>query len=264
MAILNGVMNASAGIAPVIGSYITLHFHWQGNFTTLLILGLIVFLMTMLFIPASKTSQHKKTPSLQGYISIFQSKPLMLLITHFAFMFVPYWIFVGMSPILYIEDLGVSLSHFGYYQGSLALVFAFGSLLYGFVITRYNQRKMLLLSCFIWIIGLIMLALISFLDNHKPLLITFAFLPFCIGQIIPTTVLYPVCLNYMPQAKGRVSAIIQGGRLVLAALGLQVAGYFYQGTFQNIGMIIIFFIFLAAITLLFVLKNRKLMKLLKE
>src|SRR3989338_9269912 len=37
-AILNGLMNASAGIAPVVGSYIALYFHWQGNFRTLLLL----------------------------------------------------------------------------------------------------------------------------------------------------------------------------------------------------------------------------------
>lgn len=263
MAILNGVMNASAGIAPVIGSYITLYFHWQGNFMALLLLGLTVCLMTIFFIPASEAPKHKENLSLQGYIPIFQAKPLMLLITHFTFMFVPYWIFVGMSPILYMEDLGVSLSHFGYYQGSLAFVFAFGSLFYGFVITRYDQRTMLLLSCFIWTIDLIMLALISFLDSLNPLLITLVFLPFCIGQIVPTTILYPLCLNYMPQAKGRVSAIMQGGRLIFAALGLQVAGYFYQGSFRHIGMIIAGFIFLAAITLFFALKNRKLMRLLK-
>ena len=34
----------------------------------------------------------------------------MLLIVNILFMFVPYWIFVGMSPLLYIKDLGVSLA----------------------------------------------------------------------------------------------------------------------------------------------------------
>ncbi len=36
MALLNGVMNASVAAAPVIGSYITLYFNWQGNFVALL------------------------------------------------------------------------------------------------------------------------------------------------------------------------------------------------------------------------------------
>jgi DHA1 family bicyclomycin/chloramphenicol resistance-like MFS transporter len=155
MAMLNGVMNASAGAAPVVGSYITLYFHWQGNFVTLLLLGLTTLAMTLLFIPTYKLPEHKETPLLRGYIPILQSKPLMLLIVNMVFTFVPYWIFVGMSPILYMEDLGVSLSHFGYYQGTLALVFAFGSIISGLIISRYKQRKMLSVSSQICIAGLI-------------------------------------------------------------------------------------------------------------
>jgi DHA1 family bicyclomycin/chloramphenicol resistance-like MFS transporter len=44
--------------------------------------------------------------------------------------FVPYWIFVGISPLLYLKNFGVKLSHFGYYQGTLALTFALGSMVY--------------------------------------------------------------------------------------------------------------------------------------
>jgi DHA1 family bicyclomycin/chloramphenicol resistance-like MFS transporter len=128
---LNGVKNTSVALAPVLGSYITLYFHWQGNFTALLLLGLIAFFMTILFIPVYKLPEQKQTLSFRGYIPLFQSKPLMLLMTNIIFMFVPYWIFVGMSPLLYMKDLGVSLSHFGYYQGAFALVFAVGSVLFG-------------------------------------------------------------------------------------------------------------------------------------
>lgn len=259
-AMLNGLMNASAGAAPVAGSYITLYFHWQGNFITLLFLGLVTLGMTLIFIPTQKLPEHKEPLSLRGYIPILQSKPLMLLIVTFIFSFVPYWVFVGMSPILYMEDLGVSLSHFGYYQGALALVFALGSVFYGLIIHRHDQKKMLYLSGLLWIVGLLMIAVVSFLDSHNPLIITLVILPFIIGQIIPTTILYPVCLNFMPQAKGRVSAVIQGSRLILASLGLQLAGYYYVGSFRNIGIIIASFILLAVIPLLFVLKNREFMK----
>ncbi len=258
-AILNGLLNFSAGAAPVLGSYITLYFHWQGNFMALLFLGLTAFVMSMLFIPAHKLPEHKATLSLSGYLPIFQSKPLMLLILHIVFNFVPYWVFVGMSPLLYMEDLGVSLSHFGYYQGALAFVFAFGSICFGLIVNRYDQKKMLYVSALIFIIGLMSMVLITLLDTPNPLFITLAFLLFIIGQIIPSTILHPLCLNFMPQVKGRVSAILQGGRLIFAALSLQLAGYFYQGSFRNIGIIIAVFILFTVIMLFFVIKNRELM-----
>lgn len=263
-AMLNGLMNASVAFAPVIGSYVTLYFHWQGNFMVLLFLGLMTLIMTVLFVPAYKLPEHTEALSLSGYISIFQSKPLMLLIVNFIFLFVPYWIFVPMSPILYMEDLGVSLSHFGYYQGALALVFAIGCVVFGLIIGKYKQKKMLYISIPISIAGLTSIVMITFVNSFNPLFITLAFLPFIIGQIIPTTILYPVCVNFMPHAKGKVSAIIQGTRLILSAICLQIAGYFYQGSFRNIGIIVVIFILFGVISLFFVIKNREIMKFTRE
>ncbi|MBY0280872.1 MAG: MFS transporter [Alphaproteobacteria bacterium] len=259
MGILDGLMNFSVGAAPVLGSYIALYFHWRGNFMTLLVLGLMTLVMTLLFIPTYKLPKHKETLSLHGYAPIFQSKPLLLLIVHIVFGFVPYWVFVGMSPLLYMEDLGVKLAHFGYYQGVLAFIFGLGSIIFGLILSRYDQKKTLYISSQILIVGLISLVWVTFQDSSNPLLITLAFLPFIIARIIPSIILQPLCLNFMPQAKGRVSAILQGGRLIFTALCLQLAGYFYQGSFQNIGIIIITFILLTVMTLFFVINNRELM-----
>lgn len=264
MAMLNGVMNTAAGLAPVIGSYITLYFYWQGNFKVLLFLGVFALVMILLFIPANKLPEQKETISPLEYITLFQSKPLMLLIAHIVFMFVPYWIFVGMSPLLYIQGLGVSLSHFGYYQGVLALVFALGSVLLGLIISRFNQKPMLFVSAQIFITSLICIGLVTIMDSQSPLLITLAFIPFIIGQVIPSAILYPLCLNFMPKAKGRVSAVIQGSRLIFCALGLQVAGFYYRGSFQNIGIILVGFIGLVVVTLFLVMKKGALMKVPQE
>jgi DHA1 family bicyclomycin/chloramphenicol resistance-like MFS transporter len=264
MAMLNGSLNIAVGLAPVIGSYVTLLFHWQGNFAVLLLLGILVLLMTIVFIP-SHEPQHNEALSLRGlkgYLTLFRSRPLVLLITNILFIFVPYWIFVGMSPLLYMKDLGVSLAHFGYYQGILALVFAFGCILYGLIIKNivYDQKKMLNLAMQILIASFVILTIITLLDIRNALIITLCFLSFIIGQIIPSVILYPLCLNLIPQAKGRVSAIIQGGRLILTSIALQIAGYFYVGSFQNIGLIIIGFILVGIVTLYLVITNRELME----
>ena len=220
----------------------------------------------MFFIPAYQLPQPKETRSLRGYIAIFRSKPLMLLIINILFIIVPYWIFVGMSPLLYIKDLGVSLSHFGYYQGVLALVFAIGSIVYGFIIKHYDhdQKKMLYISIQIFIASLIVMTWVTFVNSTNPLLITLALLFFVIGQIIPSAILYPACLHFMPQAKGKIAAIIRGGCLIMTAFSLQITGYFYRGSFQNIGIIITGFIFLAVVFLFFVIKNCELLDTVKE
>jgi DHA1 family bicyclomycin/chloramphenicol resistance-like MFS transporter len=256
LAMLNGLMNTSVALSPVLGSYITLYFHWEGNFWALLLLGIIVFVMTEFFIKNTKHSVSEATATEQTYLTLFKSKPLLQLMLLIIFMFTPYWIFVGMSPLLYINDLHISLSHFGYYQGALALVFAVGSILFGFIVGRFNSQYMLRLSLGIYSLGLIILGWVTFTDSHYPLVITLAILPFVIGEIIPTTLLYPVCLNLIPGTKGRVAAILQAGRLLLSALALQLAGWVYQGSFQNIGIILSAVLLLVIINLaVYVIRN---------
>ncbi|MCD6039849.1 MAG: MFS-type bicyclomycin resistance protein [Gammaproteobacteria bacterium] len=262
MAMLNGLINIAVAISPVLGSYLTLYFHWQGNFIALLLLGLITLMMTIFFIPFRALPLNDAMLPGGGYMSIVKSKPLMLLIINILFISVPYWIFVGMSPLLYIRDLSVSLAHFGYYQGILAFVFAIGSVFFGLAIkeANFNQKKMLVFSLKILIISLIIIVWVTLLDSVNALIITLAFLPFIISQIIPSVILYPLSLNFLLHVKARVSAVIQGARLILTALALQIAGYFYQKSFKSIGVVLICFMVIAVITLFFIIKNRELME----
>jgi DHA1 family bicyclomycin/chloramphenicol resistance-like MFS transporter len=167
-----------------------------------------------------------------------------------------------MSPLLYIKDLQVSLTHFGFYQGILAFVFAIGSILYGFIIRQiqFDQKNMLIIAMQFLLLGLAAVAIVTWTNSKNPLIITLAFLPFIISQVIPCVILYPLSLNFLPHVKGRVSAIIQGTRLTLTALGLQIAGWIYQGTFRSIGIILICFILAAVVTLFFVINNDELMQ----
>ena len=272
MSILNGFMNVAVGASPVLGSYLTLYFHWRGNFTALLLLGIFVLGMVVFFIPSqpiSKSSElesgeeikqeESKEKIVGSYLKVFRSKPLMLVSVHIFLMCVPYWVFVGMSPLLYMKDCGVSLAHFGYYQGILALVFAFGSVLFGLIINKADSRRFLSINIGIFVLSFLLIGLVAMFYSHMPLFITLSLLIFVIGQIIPSSLLYPVAINFMPESKGRISGVIQGGKLIFSALSLQIAGYFYDGSFKNIGLIILVFVALSILTLVLVIRNRELM-----
>ena len=255
MTMLNASLNTAAAFAPVMGSYITKYFHWEGNFITLLGLGCMIFFMTLFFVSHVKLPFLKKQSLLKNYVGILKNKTIILLIIYFILTFIPYWIFVGISPLLYLKSLGVSLAHFGYYQGSLALVFAFGSLVFGWFIHRYNHKKLLLVANIILIFSLISLLYVTFLQNHNPLWITLAFIPFVIGQIIPGNLIYPLYLNLMPESKGRLTALIQGGRLIFASIGLQIAGYFYDGSFHTIGLMVSGVVFMGIAVMFYVIRQ---------
>jgi DHA1 family bicyclomycin/chloramphenicol resistance-like MFS transporter len=257
MGILNGVMNAGVGLAPVLGSYVTLYFHWQGNFAVLFILSIFTLLCTLLFIPKDQKTNAHESISLKSYLPLLRSKPQMLLIIHLVFLFIPYWIFVGMSPMLYMKDLGVSLAHFGFYQGSLALVFALGSILFSLFLNKFKERSLFKTTKYLYCFSFLCILSASLINTPNPLFITLALITFVISQIIPTGILYPICINFSPQAKGRASGLVQALRLILCALGLQLAGYMYNHSFQNIGIIISVFILLVIISYRQVLSELK-------
>jgi len=263
IAMLNGLKNAAIAAAPVIGSYVTLYFHWRGNFTLLLIFGIVTLLMSVAFVPSYKLPTHKETLSFKSYAPLFRSAPMRLLMLHIVFLFVPYWIFVGISPLLYMEDLHVSLSHFGYYQGVLALAFALGSVAYGFLVHRFDKKNMLWISNGLLCVSIVFLITLAFQSTTPPLFITLALLFFVMGQIVPSTIIYPICLNFIPSAKGRISGLVNAGSLIFQSLGLQLAGFYYAG-FRNGGFIIAGFILLIVISSFWVIRREEVSDLLEE
>lgn len=262
MGMLNGLMNAAVAAAPVLGSYITINYRWQGNFTLLLFSGIAVLIMTILFVPHKKAKAKEDISS--EYKEIFSSKILMLLLSNLVFKALPYWVFLGMSSIIYVEALGVNLAHYGYYQGTWALVFSIGSVIAG-IATKYVKSKTLLIfSAYMSLLGLIAIVLVTIFDTKSPLLIAAAFIIVSIAEIIPSTVMYPLCMHLLPHAKGKISSVLYISRMILISIALQIAGYFYSGSFQNVGIIISVIIVLVVVTSFMVARNKEILAKLGE
>ncbi|HEU5281475.1 MAG TPA: MFS transporter [Gammaproteobacteria bacterium] len=256
-AMLNGSRNIACALAPVVGSYLTLAFHWHGNFIALCLLGFFTLMVTLIFVPGHPTPKGVGAVQAGRYLPIFQSSTLMLYISEIVVNCAPYWIFVGISPLLYMNELSVSLHHFGLYQGSLAFTFALGSVVYGLMIKNisYSQRQMLVVGVKLQLISIFTLLFALFFYTSDPLVITLSFIPFIIAQIIPGTILYPLSLHAIPESKGRVAAVISAGNYIVSAIGLQIAGYFYEGSFFSLGSILITFIVGAAVLLCLVIRR---------
>lgn len=258
MGIMNGLITLSMAAAPVIGCYITMHYHWQGNFITLLLLGIACFIMAVLYLPKHKLTRKKETLSLSAFIPIFRNKELITIIIATVFVCAAYWIFIGIAPVLYMKNLGISLKDFGYYQGFLAVIFGTISLLSGTIIEKFGQQLALKISLLICLLGSLILTTLTVNNCSDPVVITATMAIFSAGVIMPVNILYPLALSIFPEAKGRVTALWQSSRLIITAIGLQTAGYFYNGSFQIIGIILLscFVIAFTALTIILINKAK--------
>lgn len=235
MGALNGALTLGMAFAPVVGSYVNMFFHWQGNFVLLLLLSVVCLVLGFVFLPKGVKNPHVSL-SLKEYKPVLHSREAFYYISTLILLLQAYWVFIGMSPILYMEDLGVSLRDFGFYQGALAIIFSIGSFSSGVFLRKFGQKR-----CFFFSVGILGvftfgMFLISFLKVTNPNIITAVMLLQSIGVTMPINILWPLMLEILPNGKGRLAAVTVASRLIVTALCLQTASYLYDGTLRSLGL----------------------------
>lgn len=254
MGLLNGMVTIAMAAAPVFGSYINLYFDWRANFVVLLALGIISFVTSYIYIP-DRHGDRSISLSPTAYLPLLASKKLMLFVTCLCLEGISYWTFIGMSPILYMDGMGVELKNFGYYQGSLALSFGIVSILSPKIIAKCGLKNSLYYSqiaCFI--ISLLMIPIALFKVN-SPLLITVLMSMYGAAVAFPVQILFPIMLQVIANSKGRISALMNCLRLIMTAVVLEVISYYYAGNFMHLGLSIVVMMMISLLIMRHILQN---------
>lgn len=239
MNILNGVCTLGVSFAPLIGSYSTLWFGWRSNFLLLVILGLVSLSLSHIFLPHDKQNNPQVSLSVTEYFSVFSSKTACLYLLCLALSIAAYYVFVGMGSIIYVDSLGVSLEHFGLYQGAMAFVFGILSILSGSIVEKIGNRKaffgsLAMIACFF-----VLCAGVIILNIKNPLIITLVMLVSTVGYVVPLNLLYVLALGVLPNAAAKMSAVIQISKWVCTVIGVQIASYFYSHDFRSTGSVLL-------------------------
>jgi len=235
MGTLNGTITLAMSFAPVIGSYVNLFFSWRGNFVILLILSVLCLILGQLFIKKGESNSKVKI-SVKEYIPIFKSKKAMYYLATIIFLTQGYWIFIGLSPILYMKALGVSLKEFGIYQGAMSAVFSVMSFSSGYFLKTFGQRRCFFFSIASLIAFLIATLILVIYPTTNPLIITLVTQLISVGMIHPINILWPLLLEAIPDGKARMAALVTSGRLIITVINLQLVSLLYQDSFTPIAI----------------------------
>lgn len=241
---VNGVITFAMAVAPVVGSYISLYYGWRGNFSFLLILAIGALILSHLYIPHDK-KKHETQPSssLKEYITVFRSKKTMLYVTALSLLGVPFFTFVAISPILYMEELGVSLAEFGFYQGILSVIFAVLSFTNGFFFDKFGERNCFIASIALMGIYVVCIIFLLIFEVRNPMIITAATIFMSAAAAFPIAILWPLCVDSMPSARAKVTALTHAARLIITTAAIQLTSYLYDGRYFYIGLVIMFAVF---------------------
>lgn len=254
LGVLHGTITIAMAAAPVVGSYINLFFNWRGNFIALLILGVITLICAILYTPDSKIKSNIDL-SLKAYMVIFRSRKALLYLVFLCFAMQSYWVFIGMSPILYMNDFKVSLKDFGLYQGAIAAVFAVSSLTSPFFLKRFSHYNCFLYSLVIMGLFTVAVIMLLLLKVNSPLLITLTMLLQAAGISYSINLLWPLAIDAVCGAKGRMGALLVSGRLIVTAFIISIVSYFYNGTFFSTGLAIVLTLLISALACYFLFRD---------
>ncbi len=241
---MNGIFSIFVAFAPVIGSYITFYFHWRGNFFALFFLGLICLATSFLFIP-SHAGNPNTSLSLKTYAPLLHSSKLMKVLLALAFLIIPYWIFIGMFPILYMETLNIPLKTFGYLMSIEAIIYAIICLITPQLLNTIGERKFLRLGIVVCCISVLFTLVVMIMNTRNPFLLLSVLILYTTAEVIPYTLLFPLSMSVLPNTKGRANALGLTIRLVMISIILQVVSYFYTGSFFPMGLNVLIFMSLA-------------------
>lgn len=237
--ILNGLGSITMGAAPVFGSYLDLWFGWRANFLALLVLSLICFSLSFIYLPKQKVPfKIKQNLGLSTYRPIFKSKDFLWPAAMILGIATCYFIFVGIAPIFYREDLKVSLEHFGIYQGVLASSFGIISFLCGSFYKRFGKQRCFKTSLKIYTLFGLLAGLYGLFSSTDPLILTIILTCWSMACAIPINISYSRALGAVPNASARISGILVTLRLIFSAIGLQIMAYFYNHTYFPLAIMI--------------------------
>ena len=251
MGILNGFYAFALAVAPAVGSLITNQFGYKGNLFILAILGIISLIVVQIFVPDDKKSKNDLSINiLSAFIPVFKNRDAMLYSFALCLSAGCYFTIVGLAPLFYIETLKVSLIEFGLYQSVPGFSFAVLYLISGFILKVLGKLTYRISIFFIVMFILSNLALILGKFVY-PITVSLTMLFYALGMIFFWNLMFGLALSSDSVNSGKISAIFNTLRWILASIGIGIASHFYSGTYLSIGLTALV-LFTSALTLMIV------------
>lgn len=235
---ITGVMAA----APVLGSFLNIHFGWQANFQLIAILAIISLISSLFFVPETLPIKDRNIFSpasiIKNYGSVLTSFPYMAGSFICYLMFAGAMLFVANLSIIFIEYLGVSKESYPFYQASPAIAFAVFSLLSIWVIGRFDIDKTKHTGVIITLIGALLLFITAKI-NPNPTLICAAMVVYAIGITFSAPIYGMEAANVFPHMRGIATGMSNALRYIIIASIVGIGSSLFNGSIKPVANLIV-------------------------
>lgn len=251
---ITGVMAS----APILGSYLNIHFGWLSNFILIAVLSTISLLGSFIVVPETLPCQNRALFSLQqitkNYSMVLSSFPYMAAACVCYFMFAGLILFTANLSLIFIDYLGVPKETYGFYQASAPAAFALFSFLSIWIIGKFGTEKTKHAGIIITLLGASFLMLIAIVQP-APYLICGTMIFFTIGNTLAAPIYGMESANVFPEMRGIATGMSNALRHIIVAGIVGIGSFSFNGSIKPVA-ILIALLACAAVILAGLLKNR--------
>ncbi|MBB4035999.1 DHA1 family bicyclomycin/chloramphenicol resistance-like MFS transporter [Dysgonomonas hofstadii] len=238
-ALLALIMGIAPILAPSIGNAVLQYFSWKGLFGTMMSLGIILFALTLFFLPEThkQSKPAAKVNVVKDYLQILKNRKFVIYSLIAGIVNGALMIYVANGPFLIMEKGGFSSDAFSI----IFAVNAFGLMLGSYLTTIFqkyvktnNLVKYALL--FMSFASVVLLAAMYMNVNMNAILIVLFFYVFPIGILFPTTTELAITPFADTNNSGTASALFGSIQLAMAFVCTILSSFISDGSIVAVGI----------------------------
>jgi len=182
-ALLNLIMMAGPGLAPLFGSFLALHFGWRSVFYTLALLGLITFFSTWRLLPetGAPTGTVKPAALAADYKSLLRSPSFLAYAFGGGCATTAIYSFIAAAPFIITMDLHRSAQEVGIYLALLIVGLSVGNAATRQLIGRYSLERLLIGGNALSVVAALLLLAFTLADALHIVSVTTLMFIFAVG-----------------------------------------------------------------------------------
>lgn len=232
--LLNVIVPLIMATAPLVGGFLNYSYGFRSNFWAIAIFVFLSFVCCLLFLPET-LPEEKRTPFsaatvYRSFKMAFTSVPFWQVTILFSLLFAGYLAFVSGISVLYVKELGVTVTEFPWFQGSVLGAYVTASLTCSRMIAKFGPFKVKMSGLSMIILGAISLFVASFWYATNPYILTLTMLFYAFGCSWVMGPYFGEAMEIMPEIKGVTASLLSSARLLVTALLVGLASSMYDKT----------------------------------
>lgn len=240
-AILNSLVTGVMAGAPVLGGYLNNIFSWRANFVIVAIISLLTLLIS-LFVqethPIELRIKFNPIKIINNYWYLIRNFKFIANVLIVSLSYASLMIFITNQSLIFINYLLVSEQIFGFYQGSIMLVYMLSSALSVTILNYHGADKTKNIGGGLIVIGSSLLLIIALLKIKSPLLLCLIMSVFTSGLAISIGIFAIRAINIFPDLKGTSSSLFTCSRLIIISMMTSLSALFFTGSILPVAIII--------------------------